>query len=283
MLIGYNTNGVAFHDPLQAIDLLGDIGYQSLAITIDHQWLNPYSDNLNSQIDRISKRLDELRMRSVIETGARFLLDPQAKHQPTLLTADPEQRNRRVDFLKRCIDIARRLRSDCVSLWSGSADDQCDAQTALDRLGGSLRQVLDYAHQHEVVLGFEPEPGMFVETTGEYSRLRQWVESDHLKLTMDIGHLFCLGEVPIAGYIHEFRDLIVNVHMEDMKAGVHDHLMFGDGQISFPPVIRAFKEINYQGTLHVELSRHSHDAARVARKSFDFLSSIVNSDITSSH
>ena len=37
----------------------------------------------------------------VIETGARFLLDPRAKHEPTLVTASPEGRARRVDFLFR--------------------------------------------------------------------------------------------------------------------------------------------------------------------------------------
>jgi len=54
---------------------------------------------------------------------------------------------------------------------------------------------------------------------------------------MDIGHLFCLSEVPIAGFIEKWQDLIVNIHIEDMCAGVHDHLMFGEGQIYFPPVI----------------------------------------------
>ena len=40
--------------------------------------------------------LGQLGLGSVIETGARFLLDPTDKHEPTLLTASAEGRARRV-------------------------------------------------------------------------------------------------------------------------------------------------------------------------------------------
>jgi sugar phosphate isomerase/epimerase len=56
-----------------------------------------------------------------------------------------------------------------------------------------------------------------------------------------------------------------------MRAGVHEHLMFGDGQIDFPPVLRALAEIGYQGGIHVELSRHSHEGPAAARRAIDFL------------
>jgi sugar phosphate isomerase/epimerase len=56
-----------------------------------------------------------------------------------------------------------------------------------------------------------------------------------------------------------------------MRRGVHDHLMFGEGEIDFRDVMWALKEIRYDGGVHVELSRHSHDAVEAARKSLAFL------------
>ncbi len=56
-----------------------------------------------------------------------------------------------------------------------------------------------------------------------------------------------------------------------MKRGVHDHLMFGEGTIDFPPVLTALREIGYQGGVHVELSRHGHMAVEAVRRSASFL------------
>ena len=52
---------------------------------------------------------------------------------------------------------------------------------------------------------------------------------------------------------------------------VHAKVLFGDGEIDFPPVFAALKEADYVGGLHVELSRHSHDAVETARRSLQFL------------
>ena len=40
--------------------------------------------------------------------------------------------------------------------------------------------------------------------------------------------------------------------------------MFGEGEMDFPPIIAALAEIGYDGGVHVELSRHSHDGPDAA-------------------
>ena len=41
MFLGYNTNGLAHHDLFDAVELLAEIGYRGVAITIDHNALPP--------------------------------------------------------------------------------------------------------------------------------------------------------------------------------------------------------------------------------------------------
>jgi sugar phosphate isomerase/epimerase len=122
-----------------------------------------------------------------------------------------------------------------------------------------------------VRLALEPEPGMVVQTLYDF----EWVEGPgigvNFGLTLDVGHLHCLGEVPIADKIRRYRDAMLNVHIEDMRRGVHDHLMFGEGEINFPPILAALKEVGYAGGVFVELSRHSHDAVESARRAIAFL------------
>jgi sugar phosphate isomerase/epimerase len=278
MLLGYNTNGLAHHDPFEAIVLLAEIGYQSVAITLDHGPLNPLAEGWRANLQELRDLLRRLGLRSVIETGARFLLDPRIKHEPTLLSATREARQRRMDFLRRAVDAAAYLESDCVSLWSGTLREKLPDEQALERLAESLRPVLQHATNNNVILGFEPEPGMFIDTLKAYRRLLQWIDAPHLKLTLDVGHLWCQGELPIADYIARWGERIVNVHIEDMRAGIHEHLMFGEGEMQFPPILAALAKAGYQDGLHIELSRHSHEAPTAAKKAYDFLKPLVQID-----
>jgi sugar phosphate isomerase/epimerase len=257
------------------VALLAEIGYKSVAITLDHAALNPYASDLQPQVDAMRRLLDDLALRSVVETGARFLLDPRDKHEPTLVTADPASRRRRIDFLNRAIDIAAMLGSDCVSFWSGRLRDAADDEAVFARLVEALRPVIDHAASRGMKLGFEPEPGMFIDTMDRYHRLLERIDATHFGLTLDIGHLHCQGETPLADHIALHAPRLLNVHIEDMRVGVHEHLMFGEGEIDFPEVIGALTRAGYAGGLHVELSRHSHMAPEAARRAFEFLRPLV--------
>ena len=211
----------------------------------------------------------------MIETGARFLLDARRKHEPTLMTGDPAGRAKRVQFLRHAIDMAAELQSDCVSFWSGILRDVVDDEAAMQRLVSGLKEVIDHAQFRGVALGFEPEPGMFIDSMSRYEQLGRHIDSPMFRLTLDVGHLHCQGETPLAEYIARWGDRIVNVHLEDMRAGVHEHLMFGGGEIDFPPVIAALRSAGYRGGIHVELSRHSHEGPTAARRAFDYLSPLL--------
>lgn len=276
MYFGYNTNGLAHHALCDGVELLAELGYAGVAITIDHCALNPWKPHLVAEIDHVLHTLQRLNMRTVIETGARFLLDPRKKHTPTLLAVEPEGRELRVRFLKAAIDIASELGSDCVSLWSGAAPEGASEAESWERLCKGLEEVVKHAERSNVILGFEPEPGMFIDRMSRFDELLHRVNSSALRLTLDVGHVHCLQDGSIPSVIERYADRLVNVHIEDMRAGVHEHLMFGEGEIDFAPLFDAFKKTGYAGGVFVELSRHSHDAPRVAAESLAFLKRIVD-------
>src|SRR5208337_2280351 len=91
MIFGYNTNGFAHHRLADALCILAQLGYGSVAITIDHDALDPFQMDLNKRVSRVRSLLQRFGLRSVVETGARFLLDPSKKHQPTLVSGRKEQ------------------------------------------------------------------------------------------------------------------------------------------------------------------------------------------------
>src|SRR5436305_325407 len=132
MLLGYNTNGLAHHRLEDVITILAELGYRSVALTLDHHALDPFDPDLPRQLSAVKALLEEHGLRSVVETGARFLLDPRRKHQPTLLSPPPG-RERRLDFLRRAVDVAAELGSDAVSFWSGVPKDAASREEHLDR------------------------------------------------------------------------------------------------------------------------------------------------------
>jgi sugar phosphate isomerase/epimerase len=275
MRIGYNTNGLAHHSFPAAVELLAGLGYESVAITLDHSCLNPFGRDFDCQLAMAAQLLAEHQLHSVIETGARFLLDPYRKHEPTLVSSRAQGRPRRVEFLRHAIDAAALLNSDCVSLWSGVLTPGDSREQGLQRLVEGLQAVLDYAARREVRIAFEPEPGMLIDTMDCFADLLTRIDAPHLGLTLDIGHLHCLREAPAAQVIGQWSNRLWNVHLEDMRAGIHEHLMFGEGEIDFPPIIQALSQSGYQGGLHVELSRHSHMGPIAARQAHQFLSPLV--------
>jgi L-ribulose-5-phosphate 3-epimerase len=273
MRLGYNTNGLAHHRLVDAIDLLADEGYQSIAITLDAGALDPYQDPaaLSHQIKDVRAALDRRGLARVIETGARYLLNPRQKHDPTLMDPDPTRRAIRLDFLNRAIDIANTLQAECVSVWSGRAPDSIGHEEGMERLARAFQPVIDHAEHAGMTVAFEPEPGMFIDTLDRFARLDDRLRHPLFQLTIDLGHVHCLREGDIPTLIRKWRERIANIHVEDMVHGVHEHLMFGQGTMDFPTICRELRQISYEKGVHVELSRHSHMAAEAVRSAAQFL------------
>src|SRR3954463_5858721 len=141
----------------------------------------------------------------------------------------------------------------------------------MDRLGEGGKHLADFAAGNDVVLACEPEPGMFIDTMDKFAELHARVNHPAFGLTVDVGHLVCNRELPVSKFLAEWKHVLWNVHIEDMRAGVHDHLMFGEGEVDFADVFAGLRAANYHGGVYVELSRHSYDAVNTARKAKAFL------------
>lgn len=273
MILGYNTNGFAHHRLVDAIAILSELGYRGLALTPDVNHLNPFQKDhlLKRRLSKLGDILAAKRLDCAIETGARFVLDPFHKHQPTLISPSAEERYRRLAFLQRGLVIAKKLGSRVLSFWSGKATDDATHRALMARLVDGCRRLVDATEKKGVRLAFEPEPGMFIDTMDKFEELHAKVNHPHFGLTLDVGHLVCTGELPVGDIIRKWKKWLWNVHLDDMRPGVHDHLMFGEGTVDFADVFSALREVNFKGIASVELSRHSYDAVNVARRAKAFL------------
>jgi sugar phosphate isomerase/epimerase len=274
MLLGYNTNGFAHHRLEDTVEILAELGYRALGLSADFHTIDPLADRWPDRARKLDRRVRKAGLRVVVETGARFIVDPRRKHQPTVLDPDRHRALDRLDFLQACIRLAAELDADCVSFWSGAAVEDTQPKILMARLVEACLRLCDFAEGRRIRLAFEPEPGMFIDRMDKFAELHGKVNRPNFGLTLDVGHLHCMGELPIGDHIRQWKQWLWNVHIEDMKRGTHEHLMFGEGELDFADVMRSLREIGYKRGVYVELSRHSHDAVAAARKAIAFLKAI---------
>jgi sugar phosphate isomerase/epimerase len=255
---GYVSNGLSDHRLEDALELLAENGYDGLALTLDHIHFDPFAPRLRARAARVRAELEERGMSCVVETGARFVLDPRRKHFPTLVS---DGRQKRVDLLCTAVDVAAELGAPVVSMWSGSIAPDESPERAWDLLVEGCERVLTHADEAGITLAFEPEPGMLVEQLSDYEELqRRLGNPPALGLTLDIGHIVCLEPMSVTECVRRGAPTLAHVHIEDMRRGVHEHLMFGEGELDLDESLRVLSEIGYAGMVAVELSRHSHAA-----------------------
>ncbi|HSE70990.1 MAG TPA: sugar phosphate isomerase/epimerase family protein [Nocardioidaceae bacterium] len=264
--LGYGTNGFGSHRLEDALAVIAGLGYDGVALTLDQPHLDPFDADLARRVSAVATRLDELGLAVMVETGARYVLDPWRKHEPTLVS--DEGRERRVDLLRRAVEVGCDLGAEAVSFWSGTLPDGASTDEGWDRLTDGVAEVLESARTHDVMCAFEPEPGMFVDRLDGVLELRRRLgEPDLLGVTLDIGHIVCNEDDSITDVVERAGDLLANVQLDDMRRGVHEHLAFGDGEVDLAEAMAALEAVGFAGLASVELPRHGHAAPEVARRS----------------
>lgn len=272
MQLGYHSGGLSQHNLTTGLSLLSEFGYQSVAIGVDFGWLSPLDDRVAEQVQRTRSFLNEQKMSCVVEATANYFLDPRQRNWPTLMENDPGYVEVRMRYLRYCVDVSAELGAVCLSLHSGPKPADVSFDKAMSRFVEGLFELVKYADERNVHLCVEPERGMLIDTLGRFQRMLHLLDVPTLGLTLDIGHAFCSGEVPLDAEIEKWRDKLVNVHISDAKSGLHQHLPPGDGQINFGLVFDSLVRNGYSGPVHVDLEAHSHIGADMAKRCHDFFS-----------
>ncbi|RBY79649.1 sugar phosphate isomerase/epimerase [Geodermatophilus sp. TF02-6] len=265
MRYAYNTNGLTSHRLDDALSLLADTGYAGVALTLDVVHLDPFAPDAFAQAEKVRARCDELGLGVVVETGARFLLDPRAKHEPTLVTADPDGRARRLAYLRLACELAGVLDAEAVSFWAGVPRPGVDRDRAWGWLTDGVRALVDSHGDRSYALAVEPEPGMLVEDCAGWARLA--TEVPGLTLALDTGHCVVAGEHAPEEAVAAFAPHLGTVAVEGMRRGVHDHLPLDEGDVDLPAVLRALRTTGFERLVTLELSRDGHRAHEMVPRS----------------
>jgi len=175
---------------------------------------------------------------------------------------DPQMRQKALNYAAECVDLAVAVGAPIVVVIPASAgrtspigqlDSEKAWKEAVVREWGyaveSVRKAATYAGQKGVLLAIEPinrYESFLVNSTAQGLRLVQEVNSSVVRLHLDTFHMNIEDRDP-AEAIREAGSLLVNMHVSDSQRGPVGH-----GHTDFAAIMKALKEIDYQGALAME-------------------------------
>lgn len=181
-----------------------------------------------------------------------------------LTHADASIRRKGCEILRRLIDAAVEVRTDAVLVVPGAVDvffnpamPVVDYQDCWSRSKEAIASVLPAAEKAGVRLGIENVWNRFLLSPLELIRFIDQFESRF------VGSYFDVGNVMLTGYpdqwIRALGHRIARVHFKDFRRAVGTVAGFVDllcGDVDWPAVVAALKEIGYDGYCTAELIPH---------------------------
>ena len=219
--LAYSTFGLTDLDFLDSIGAVDQAGYPGIELSFHRDQFNPFDLN-DDYVAAIKRKLASVAVKPACVATASHFFTPSRPHEPSLMSPDLAGRKRRIDLVRRGIDLARRLGVSLVTFGSGFIRAEHVADPSVDPgalLADSIQQCLRSIRDDEdITLVIEPEPGMFIETVASALALLDQVNSPHFKLHLDLCHMYCSE----AGYVSALAEAASQtrfLHVSDARQG----------------------------------------------------------------
>jgi sugar phosphate isomerase/epimerase len=222
-------------DFLDAIDVVDQAGYPGIELSFHRDQFNPFNIT-DEYLAAIKKKFEKTRVRPACVATASHFFTPSRPHEPSVMTIETAGRKRRINLVKRGIEVARKLGVDLVTFGSGFIRDDHVANPSIDPnelLVDSIHQCLKAIHDDEdITLLIEPEPGMFIETLEQGLKLVDEVNSPKFKLHLDLCHNYC-GEKDYIGALALAAPHARYLHVSDAREGYNLKIVKMSETLSF--------------------------------------------------
>jgi sugar phosphate isomerase/epimerase len=279
MRLAFSSNAYLHFSIEDAIARVADIGYKGIELLADvpHAWpaglLPERKKSIRRELDR-----HHLTISNINAFMMNAVADPRQPYwHPGWTDPYPHYRAIRREHTKRALQLAHDLSAPCITTEPGGplAPEQTwddGARIFYDE----IMPCVELAEKLQVKLLIEPEPGLMIETFGQYLQFITRINSPWVKLNFDIGHAFCVGEDP-QNWIEQMAPHTVHYHFEDIAASrKHEHLIPGRGAIDFAATLAEIRDSGYTGWLTVELYPYIDNPDAAAREAKDHLTKIAS-------
>lgn len=245
------------------INRLSSFGYDAIEIgcASPHAWPDYLSKDRRQEISTLLKQKN-LKVAAML---------PAPGGGPGMNPSSPlaEERAFTINHYKEVVRLAHEWECPTVMWIAGWVVHGTSQQDAWNSSLEGLGDVAKYAKELGVTMVVEPTPAdsNLIETADDALLLSEQTGASNVKVMFDTFHALYRNEVA-SDYVYRMADKLHHVHIADS-----DRLPPGQGRCDFPAVLKALKEIKYDGYLSMEVGFHTRQAEPdwYARTSIEYL------------
>ncbi len=219
--LSYSTFGLTNLDFLDSIEVVDKAGYSGIELSFHRDQFNPF-EITDDFLAAVRKKFQAVQVKPACVATASHFFTPSRPHEPSLMSPDLAGRKRRINLVRRGIDVARKLGVSLVTFGSGFIRDEHVTNPSVnprELLVDSIHQCLKSVHDDEdITLLIEPEPGMFIETVDQALSLIDEVNSPKFRLHLDICHMYC-SEKDYISALAKAAPYTRYLHVSDARQG----------------------------------------------------------------
>ncbi|MFP6893444.1 MAG: sugar phosphate isomerase/epimerase family protein [Opitutales bacterium] len=170
-----------------------------------------------------------------------------------------------VERAKKFVDLAARFKSDNLLLVLGEyiwqrevIPPEAQWQWAIE----NTRKIADYGGQSGIEIALELEPFRLSLLNNVKEMVRFIDDCDHpgVKANIDVSHLVLADVSPTE--LTSLKGKATHVHISDCDGKVHGDLPPGRGVVKFSPYLQAIKDLDFDGSISLELE-YSPDPSKI--------------------
>ncbi len=269
MIFGYSTNAFVKFSLFEAIEKIGRLGFKGVEIMGDRPHLYP-PDFDDDELDRLKGLLKKKNIK-VTNINSFTLFAVGDTYLPSWIEPDKERREIRIRHTLDSLKVAAKLECKNISVPPGGPLNGMSRKEAMALFHQGLERVIPLAEELDIKILVEPEPDLMIETTEEFKSFIKDVKSKIVGINFDIGHFYCAGEEPQRSF-EALYQWVGHVHLEDIAPSrVHNHLIAGQGVISFQTIFQTMLNFGYSGDISLELYPYTDTPDEAGRKSLEYL------------
>ncbi|CAN5601004.1 hypothetical protein BH09CHL1_BH09CHL1_20960 [soil metagenome] len=225
-------------DPIVQVAVLQALGASH--IEVRGAWDTNILAMSDEQIDRFAAILSDRTM------GVSAIASPIGKVDVSLPVEHEVAR------LKRAIEVAERLGTRNVRIFSFYRGEGISAESIRDDVLTRMRALADLAERHDVMLLHENEKDIYGDTPERVRDIIESVGSAHLRLAWDSANFVQVGVQPFRDGFAMLAPYIDYLHVKDARFAAGEVTPAGEGDGELRPTVAALVQSGFSGFASLE-------------------------------